>query len=103
MAFDDEERRRGLTFRNRGPSAVASLLGGGDGRVVIQTPGGTSAVPGVDMQIYEAMAEEVARLDALASEMNRLTNKDETTRDLMRKMRLLSVELRGELERRITG
>lgn len=60
-------------------------------------------MPGVDMQIYEAMAEEVARLDALASEMNRLTNKDETTRDLMRKMRLLSVELRGELERRITG
>lgn len=90
----DDSRKRGLTFR--GISRETAL-----DRVTIHSSRGTSAIPGPDMEIYQEMAAAVQALDDLSNKMATLESVDEETRKLITKCRLLSVELRGELERRI--
>ncbi len=95
---DEDDRRRGLTFRS-------SFGGGGLRRllddVVITTSHGTSAIPGRDMETYNEMAAAIQALDNLAASMVRLDQIDDETRRIVRAARTLAIDLRAEIERRI--
>lgn len=98
MAWGDDDSGSRIARRGSGVGgALGQLLPG----VTIHTARGASTIPGKDMQIYEQMAQAIQGLEALAASMNELDQKDDETRALMRKMRVLAVELRGEVERRV--
>jgi hypothetical protein len=59
------------------------------------------SIPGGDVEVYNMMAQMVGALNELASRMVGLRGHSDSTRDLMKKCRILSVEIQGEIELRV--
>jgi hypothetical protein len=95
---DDQGSGPGIARRGFGSGALSQVL-----PVTIHAPRGTSTIPGRDMDIYNKMAMGIQGMNQLASDMNGLDSIGPETRDIIRKLRMLAVELQGELERRVTG
>lgn len=99
MSEDEGERRGGLVFR-RGAS-FSEIARPGDDTFEISTPNGTSKIPMQDASIYAEMMAAISALDTLANKMNKLKEVGENTRKIIRSARLLAVDLREEIERRV--
>ena len=96
FSMSDEDRRRGLTFRN-----AFGDLGRQFENVTITTPRGTSTIPGQDMETYKEMMIAIQALDNLADSMVKLDQINDETRRIIREARILAVDLRAEIERRV--
>jgi len=105
---DDDERRRGLQFRRGGRSTALVPTDAASGDIVVEQrnadgTGFRSSIPGSDVAIYQEMLDEGARLEDLASQLNMLKTRDPATRKLIRNLRVMAIDLKDEVERRIHG
>jgi len=70
-------------------------------RDIANARGNLVTIPARDLDVYEEMADVIRRLGSLAQRMNGLVTVDDRTREIIREVRRLAVELQSEMERRI--